>query len=122
MDKINLLIIEDDDIIQSLYLRVFQDDKFDVKQAFNGKEAFEILENFDPKLILLDLIMPVMDGEYFLQIYYEKNNYSIPVPILISSVNTEKAELLVKQYRNVYFIKKTLKKSLLLDSVNEFLE
>lgn len=43
--------------------------KHTVQTAFNGEEAIEQLQHFDPDLILLDLLMPVKSGVEFLQEY-----------------------------------------------------
>lgn len=51
-----------------------------VKTAENGKEALDVLENFEPNLILTDLSMPVMNGwEMRARIKSQPNMSSIPI-------------------------------------------
>lgn len=65
----NVLIVEDDPDLNAAYSVILTKNGYTVKSAFNGEEALEALQNFDPQLILLDLLMPVMGGLEFLQNY-----------------------------------------------------
>jgi two-component system response regulator VicR len=56
-----------------------------VQQAFNGKEALEKIPDFGPEIVLLDLLMPIMDGNQFLRTY--KNDRHIPI-IVFSSLDS----------------------------------
>src|SRR5581483_10950225 len=60
-----VLVVEDDRGIRDLLAAVLTDEGFDVRQAANGKEALAVLERWQPDAILLDLMMPVMDGWTF---------------------------------------------------------
>lgn len=65
MNKV--LLVEDDEttnFISKLILKSAGID--DVKEALNGKEAFDYIENACPDIIFLDIKMPVMDGWEFL--------------------------------------------------------
>lgn len=62
-----ILLVEDDATLLTAYKEVFSAEGFNVMTATNGKEAFGIVEGFRPDVILLDLIMPVLDGKKFLK-------------------------------------------------------
>lgn len=64
-----ILLIEDDMELNKAYSIILKQDKYEVKSAYNGEEALQILESFVPDLILLDLIMPVKSGIEFLEEY-----------------------------------------------------
>lgn len=57
-----ILIVEDDEGIRLLYQQELEEEGYKVLLAKNGKEAIERLEQERPDLIVLDIVMPVMDG------------------------------------------------------------
>ena len=57
-----VLVIDDDPMIRMLVSEAMQQIGFAVAEAENGKEAMEFLERCQPDVILLDVLMPVMDG------------------------------------------------------------
>ena len=82
-DKI--LIVDDDPMIARMYQERFSRDGFEVILAFNGEEGLEKAEKEKPAIILLDIMMPKMNGYEMLKILKEKEEIaSIPVIILSS--------------------------------------
>lgn len=78
-----ILIIEDDEILVEMYEAKFKMEGFEVHRALNGKEGLEILKKEKPDLILLDILMPEMNGFEFLKnIKKEPNYHSVPVILL----------------------------------------
>ena len=57
-----LLVAEDDWANRRLLVQFLMPLGFEVREAVNGKEAYQIWESWDPNLILMDMRMPVMDG------------------------------------------------------------
>ncbi len=55
-------VIEDDPDLQFIYKLKLEREGFMVKTAANGEEGLEIAQQFQPHIILLDLMMPVMNG------------------------------------------------------------
>lgn len=81
-----ILIVDDDEDLHTLYGLYLQSQSFDIKQAFNGEQALEAIEKEKPDLIVLDMIMPVMDGEaFFTKLRTEKK--ILDIPVIIASVN-----------------------------------
>lgn len=64
-----ILIVEDDKDLNNAYCIILRNEGHEVASAFDGKEALTKLKKFDPELILLDLLMPVMGGLEFLKKY-----------------------------------------------------
>ncbi len=62
-----VLIVEDDHFLLSAYKFKFEKMNYELKLANNGKEALEVLNTWKPDVIVLDLIMPDMDGYDFLK-------------------------------------------------------
>jgi DNA-binding NarL/FixJ family response regulator len=62
-----LLIVEDEDILRQAYVNVFKMEGFNVAEAANGEVALEQIEKFLPDVVILDILMPIMDGIEFLE-------------------------------------------------------
>lgn len=58
----NILIVEDDPVIASMYAGKFEREGFVVKIAENGIAATTIIGSFFPNVILMDMMMPTMNG------------------------------------------------------------
>jgi DNA-binding response OmpR family regulator len=62
MDKKKILVVDDDPYILMSLEFLMQKNGFSVMVARNGMEAFELIEQHLPDLILLDIMMPDVDG------------------------------------------------------------
>ena len=60
--KKKILLVEDEESLRLLYEEELKAEGYEVVTAGNGKEALRQLEGIKPDLILLDIVMPVMDG------------------------------------------------------------
>lgn len=81
MEKLRILVVDDEETIRELFKEYLREDGFLVKAASSGKEAIETVkaENFD--LFLIDLIMPEMDGIELLQ-EFRRLNIETPAIVL----------------------------------------
>ena len=86
----NILIVEDDTDLNAAYKIILESEKnYTVKSAYNGQEALETLKNFEPDLILLNLLMPIMGGLEFLQNYeLQKKHPNVKVLIFTNMENS----------------------------------
>ncbi len=60
-DMVKILIVDDDDNIRHL-LRLAFDDEFEVREARDGQEAYEIAGQWNPDMVVSDIMMPKLDG------------------------------------------------------------
>lgn len=60
-------IVEDDQVIAQMYRIKFESEGYDVENAENGKLGLEMIEKTKPDIILLDLMMPEMNGDEMLK-------------------------------------------------------
>ncbi len=86
----NVLLVEDDIAIAELYRIKIHASGFTVKIAANGLLGLKALDNFKPDIVLLDLMMPYMDGETFLRLFRKKLEY-VDVPVIVLT-NISKSE------------------------------
>ena len=91
-----ILIVEDDEDLLCLYRLYLQGESYQIIQAKNGKKGLERAEQDKPDLIILDMIMPEMDGEEFIQ-KYRVENKNFEVPIIIASVNDKIPHSLIEK-------------------------
>ena len=92
LGNFSLLIIEDDGFNQELAAAIFEEyPNITVFKADNGKEAFKVLKKNSIDIILLDLVMPGMNGFETLEILKQSSVYqAIPVIIVTSEENERK--------------------------------
>ena len=88
-EDVNVLIV-DDEITNVEYMLNFLENNYNIKVAYNGKQALKILSKIDIDLILLDIQMPVMNGyEVIAKIKKDTNLKDIPVIFITSSNNDQ---------------------------------
>ena len=81
----HILVIDDDTSTRSILRKTLIKDGWRVDEAENGKIALEKIDSQLPELIILDLLMPVMDGFAFLnKIKNIKNLINIPIIVITS--------------------------------------
>jgi two-component system chemotaxis response regulator CheY len=83
-ERLVLIVDDDPDILQTLAL-CLSTEGYRVLMASNGKEALEVLKSAHPAAILLDLMMPVMDGWQFVAELDRLGER--PAPLLILSAD-----------------------------------
>lgn len=92
MDKKVILIIEDDTFFQNLISKKLVNEGFEVLVASDSRQALSILEEKKPNLIILDLILPVLDGFGILSIV-KKDEKTKDIPVIILSNLGQKEEI-----------------------------
>jgi len=84
-----ILVVEDDPMISSMYKTKFEADGFDVFIADNGVVGLELARKEKPDIIMLDVILPQLDGFSVLdQIKKDESIKNIPV-IMLTNLGTE---------------------------------
>lgn len=78
-----VLVVEDDKFLRELFVRKMFNEGFDVESAIDSVQVFEILSEKKPEVILLDLILPGVDGfEILARIKKDDNLKDIPVMVI----------------------------------------
>jgi DNA-binding response OmpR family regulator len=83
----SILVVDDDDSIRQIVRLCLSDEGYRVHEAPNGEAALEVLGNFNPELILLDLRMPVMDGREFARRYRMLPGPHAPIVAFVAALN-----------------------------------
>jgi DNA-binding response OmpR family regulator len=85
----NILIVEDDQTINQAYKQILEKEHHTVAVAFNGEEALDIVDDFKPDIILLDMLMPKVNGLEFLQQYDVLNKHKDTVVVILSNLGMD---------------------------------
>ena len=85
-----ILVVDDDDAIRGMVERVLKREKFEVDSARDGFEAIEKLSRNDYATILLDLMMPRVDGHGVLQ-FLEKEKHAPGPWVIVMTANLQSA-------------------------------
>ena len=78
----SVLLVEDDIESREMMARTLEKAGWEVSEAGNGQEALDIMSDLQPRLILLDLMMPVMDGFGFLAELRERPEWQ-QIPVIV---------------------------------------
>jgi len=104
--KKNILIIEDDDFFRELIKKKLLSKDFDVLEAVDGEKGIEAMKEKKPDLVLLDLLLPNIDGfEVLLKVKADSSVSSIPIIILSNLGQQEDIERGLKLGAVDYLIK-----------------
>jgi CheY-like chemotaxis protein len=80
-----ILIVEDELPLREAFAFLLQSEGYEVEVAENGKVGLEKLKTFHPDIILLDLLMPVMNGIEFLKAQSKQRSSSVQYKTLVLS-------------------------------------
>lgn len=122
-NKTKLLIVEDEVVISKVYVEELRDQGYIVLTAMNGRDGLELALSEKPDLILLDILMPIMDGLTMMEKLRESGPYGKAVPIILLtnlSANEERIiQSLVKNEPAYYLVKSDWDLSGVVDKIKE---
>lgn len=116
-----LLAVDDNIMNLELYRGILKETKIQIDTAVNGVEALELISQYKYDLIILDHMMPIMDGMETLKTI-KKQNLCSDVPILVITANVVSGEK--SAYLNAgfdAFLSKPVSSRQLLDAVRKYL-
>ncbi len=91
MNGINILLVDDEENIRNLLAAYLKKDGFNVLHSGNGMEALKVMEKESVQLVILDIMMPVLDGFETLKVISSKWN----VPVIMLSAKDEDEDKLL---------------------------
>ncbi len=105
-DPKKILLVEDDKFLSEMYATKLTASGFDVEVSFDGQDALTKIKEKKPDLILLDIVLPKMDGFELLQLLRKDDSTKeISVIILTNLGQKEEVEKGLKLGANDYIIK-----------------
>lgn len=101
-----LLIVEDDAFLSKMYAKKFQVAGFEVELAHDGMDALAKVKTFKPEIILMDILMPKLNGlEALDKLKSDPETKSIPVIMSTNLSTTDDAETALKKGAAKYIVK-----------------
>ncbi|MCW1908486.1 MAG: response regulator [Candidatus Saccharibacteria bacterium] len=119
---VKVLLVEDDQLIQRMYQKIFSFEKFDVEMAGDGEEGLEKARTMNPKptIILLDVMMPKMNGMQVLEkLKADPELKAIPVIMLSNLAGENDIETALSKGAVKYIIKSEYDPKQVSDMVKE---
>lgn len=105
-----ILIIEDDSLIVRMYKKIFEFEKYEVETAADGEEGLKKASSGNPTLILLDIMMPKINGIQVLKkLKADPATKKIPVIILTNLSGQTDAGTALKMGAVKYIVKSEYK-------------
>jgi DNA-binding response OmpR family regulator len=120
--KTKVLLVEDDKMIIDMYTLKFTQEGYDVTQAENGKDGLELAKKNNPDIILLDIILPQMDGFTVLkELRANESTKKTPVVLLTNLGQDGDVKKGLELGANDYLIKANFTPSQVVDKVKSVL-
>lgn len=117
-----LLIAEDDQFYANLYKTKLEKEGFSVVISTNGSETMKLIEENKPNLIILDIVMPELDGFEVLKQLKEKPDFkNVPVIVLSNLGQQEDIDRALSLGAFRYIVKSNVSIHDMVESVEEAL-
>ncbi|PIR79957.1 MAG: hypothetical protein COU25_02595 [Candidatus Levybacteria bacterium CG10_big_fil_rev_8_21_14_0_10_35_13] len=117
-----ILIVEDDPLMSRMYQKIFIFEKYEVETAGNGQEGLDKARTTSPTLILLDVMMPIMNGLQTLdKLKADPATKTIPVVMLTNLAGQQDAETALTKGAVKYIVKSEYEPKQVTDMVKEIL-
>ncbi len=112
-----ILVVDDSAYQRNKVRRATNTTEYELCEASNGRDGLDMVTTYAPDCILLDLIMPEMDGIEVLQILRDRGE-NVPVIVLTADIQ-ESTRQQCLELGAVTFINKPLKENEILDAINQ---
>ena len=114
-----ILVIEDEESIRKIIKDYFRREGYEILEACNGREGLEVFKSIDVDLVILDVMMPEMDGWTVCRKIREVS--STPI-VMLTARGKDEDELMGLELKADDYVKKPFNPSILVARVNNLLE
>lgn len=122
MHMAKILVVEDDPLISRMYQKISGFEGYDVDMAADGEEDWEKIKTTKPTLVLLDIMMPKMNGLQVLdKIKMDPETKKIPVVMLTNLAGVQDAEAALAKGAIKYIVKSEHEPKEVTDMIKEII-
>lgn len=119
MSTHKILVIDDSKVIRMRVKDMLPEGNFDIIEAKDGLEGFNLIRSENPNLIMLDFLLPKMSGwEVYQEIQKQQKFRSIPL-VLMSGRKEEVTDKMSEPFEFFSFVEKPFDKDQLLDAIRD---
>jgi DNA-binding response OmpR family regulator len=117
----NILIVEDEESLLKLVSIVLTSNGYEVEGAMNGQSALESVANFKPNLVLLDIMLPEIDGFEVCQ-RIKDNPATKDIPVIMLTAKKSREDMARgEQVGADWYITKPFKSGMIIETVQKFI-
>ena len=117
-----ILIVDDEMPISTLLTQTFEQDGHQVTAANNGIECMNKMASFRPDVVIMDIMMPKLDGVDTTRLIRRNNNYRDTVIVALSAKADEETRKRMREAGANLFMRKPFVIAKLVGRVNQILE
>lgn len=121
-ERLKVLVVDDQEVNLLLLTAILQQQGHDVVRATNGREAVDVFERSQPDLVLMDVMMPVMDGYEAARIIRERAGDRFMPIIFVTALRDEASLIKALQAGGQDFITKPYSHAILKAKIDALLE
>ena len=116
---INILVVEDDESNRTVIKKSLETKGFSIIESKNGREALKILKTYKPDLILMDILMPTMNGYETARMIKNKQQWkNIPIVAFTALATRDDKEKALAAGYDAYICKPATGKELSIEIKN----
>ncbi len=117
---VKILLVEDDPLMLRMYEEIFKFEKYEIFTAADGQTGLDKAREMKPTIILLDIMMPKMNGlEVLGKLKQDPETQKIPVVMLTNLAGTQDAQTALKMGAVKYIVKSEYDPKQVTDMVKE---
>lgn len=116
-----VLIIEDDKVLSEMYALKLRKEGFEVKESINWLEWLTCIWEFNPDIVLLDIMMPTMNWFETLEAIKHQTSSRSKIIMFTNIVDKDKIETAMQAWADDYLIKANTNPSDVIEKINSLL-
>ncbi len=121
MTKKKILVVEDEQALLTLQSMLLSIEGYTVEGVMNGQTALDVVETMKPDLILLDIMLPEVDGFQVCR-QLKSNEATRHIPIIILTAKKSKEDLIMGEQAGAeMYITKPYKTSMVIEAIKRLL-
>ena len=118
-----ILFVEDEPTLQKAVGKFLENEGYEIKNAIDGELGVKIAKDFQPDLVLLDLILPKMNGfEVIEELKKDSATKNIPIIVLTNFEGSADVEKAISLGATNYLVKANYELSEIVEKIKEVLE